>query len=276
MLVSSGLHCLRLPYQAAEGSQSYVNVFLLMADRVYIIDTGVAPAYDEIVKYIEGQGRSLADVAAVLLTHANADHLGCAAKIKAASNCTILASNTERPFIEDIEALHKARPFPNSRDLTNEPVKLDATSADKDILSLEPGVTITVYETPGHSDGHLAFYWQEERALFTGGAVPVADQVPVYTDVVKSIASIEKMLKLRGVEHYLGSYDRPRSLEEGQTAMKEALDLLKHLQSAVRLIHAADPNPETLPGRVARQLGKENFASDPLFVRSVLSHLRTS
>jgi glyoxylase-like metal-dependent hydrolase (beta-lactamase superfamily II) len=60
---------------------------------------------------------------------------------------------------------------------------------------------VRVIHTPGHSPGHLAFYWPERRVLFAGDAIathPIfAPGWPAFTlNPVQHRASLERMAKL--------------------------------------------------------------------------------
>jgi glyoxylase-like metal-dependent hydrolase (beta-lactamase superfamily II) len=60
-----------------------------------------------------------------------------------------------------------------------------------------------VIETPGHTSGHVSYFYGPERALFAGDALAVIDRQirfmarPVTLDIVSARQSMEKCLRLR-------------------------------------------------------------------------------
>jgi glyoxylase-like metal-dependent hydrolase (beta-lactamase superfamily II) len=58
-------------------------------------------------------------------------------------------------------------------------------------------------ETPGHTSGHVSYFYRPERALFAGDALAVIDRQirfmarPVTLDTASARRSIEKCLRLR-------------------------------------------------------------------------------
>ena len=81
----------------------------------------------------------------ILNTHHHNDHIGANLELKKASNCQIIAAEADQHRIPDV----------------------DITVKEGDIFSLGNEV-IKVFETPGHTSGHIVFYLENSHKLFCG------------------------------------------------------------------------------------------------------------
>lgn len=84
-------------------------------------------------------------IGTILLTHHHADHIAGAAAIRAETNCTIVAPLADLGRIENVDVAVSG----------GDTVALGATHA-------------VVFDTPGHTSGHVAFWFVAEDALFSG------------------------------------------------------------------------------------------------------------
>ena len=129
-------------------------------------------------------GASLRDVRAVLLTHWHNDHAAGAAAVKAASGARVyyhrgdepqLTRATRHPGLRDRLALAipEHGPLVLLKGLLGEAIPR-AVLAD---AFVEDGMAIeddfVVLGTPGHTPGHVAYFYRPERVLFAGDALAV-------------------------------------------------------------------------------------------------------
>ena len=75
------------------------------------------------------------------------------------------------------------------------PVHVDHDLVDGDIIETdETGAgEMLVFHTPGHSNGSISLLLQSERALFSGDAIPVAGDLPVYDNAALSVKSVKRL-----------------------------------------------------------------------------------
>lgn len=100
-------------------------------------------------------------VEAILLTHGHFDHiLGCAA-LKEASGAKIFAPAAEKRLLSDPEMNHSAL---YGRSCTVTP---DTAVEDGDTITAA-GITFRAIATPGHTEGGMCYYVEEEHLLFSG------------------------------------------------------------------------------------------------------------
>jgi glyoxylase-like metal-dependent hydrolase (beta-lactamase superfamily II) len=166
-----------------------INVYLLEeAGEVTIVDTG-APGYylHELPAELEAMGRTLADVRAVVLTHAHSDHLGFAERIRRERGVPVriheddaaLARGEVKPLRDPAgPGLRAIRPLPLLRFLILgarlgafriPPVLEVATFGDGVMLDV-PGSPRVVL-VPGHTAGSAALSVVSRDAIFVGDAL---------------------------------------------------------------------------------------------------------
>ncbi len=81
----------------------------------------------------------------VLATHHHDDHIGGVSRIKEATGCTVIGPRADRERIPMI----------------------DVEVGDGDVCRLH-GAEAKVWDVPGHTRGHIAYWFPESRALFCG------------------------------------------------------------------------------------------------------------
>jgi len=255
----------------------FVYSYLVYGETITLIDTGVAGCERQIFDYIRSTGRDPSEIALIVLTHSHPDHIGAARAIRQATGCSIAAHPAERAWIEDVELQNRERPVPGFATLVGGPVQVDFELVDGD--SIEPDETrageMQVFHTPGHSAGSISLFMHSEGALFSGDAVPVAGDLPVYDDALASVPSVKRLRGLAGIKILLPAWDEPGKGDEAYRQMDRALQYLRKIHEAV-LACAGDgsPDPMELTRSVAGHLGLPPQAVNPLLARTFAANLR--
>lgn len=83
--------------------------------------------------------------AMILNTHHHADHIAGNAELKATFDIPVIGPKAEQTKIP----------------------RMDKGVSEGDTIE-HSGIVLSVIETPGHTKGHVAFYWKDQRALFCG------------------------------------------------------------------------------------------------------------
>jgi glyoxylase-like metal-dependent hydrolase (beta-lactamase superfamily II) len=275
MQISSHIHAVKIPFTVPTplgAIERFVYVYLICGEQVTLIDSGVAGAEEAIFSFLEAIGRRR-EISRLLLTHSHPDHIGAARAVHAATGCTVLAGEAERGWIEDTERQLTERPVPGFHSLVGGPVAVDSILTAGDRLELDHGLTLEVLATPGHSPGSLSYLLRKEDVLFTGDAVPVPGDMPIYDDFFTSLATLEQLQRLNGVKLLLEAWQEPSAADPG-SRIAAGKSWLLTVDEAVRtgLDAAANPDAMELCRYVAAQLGLSPLAVNPLVARSLWSH----
>ncbi len=278
MRVTEHVHALKITFSLDLGAGASVErsvyVYLIYGRRIYLIDTGVATSADAVFSYIRKTGRKPEEIALSVLTHSHPDHIGGAAEIQKATGCSIAAHGAEKPWIEDVELQCRERPVPGFHAVVAGPVKVSRALEDGDVLRLEDGLRLEVFHTPGHSKGSVSLLLREDMALFSGDAIPVTGDAPIYDDAIESVRSVKKLQGITGLRWLLSAWDDPRRGDDIYRSMDESLRYLQRVHEAVLGASGTVVDPMALCRHVLRGLGLPEKAANPLAVRSVEANLR--
>ena len=157
-----------------------VSAFLIEAgDGLSLVDTLFESDARLVFEAIRGLGRNVTDLKRIAVTHAHRSHLGGVAALKRASGATVYAHAWEADIVsgdrraQPVTLLPKQslRLLPFQLGLRfnrpkHMPCPVDETLDDDDAFG-----PLHVLHAPGHSPGHLAFFWPERSFLIAGDAI---------------------------------------------------------------------------------------------------------
>lgn len=159
--------------------------------RFTLLDSGLPGFYTQLIAVLQALNSSVANIEAVLLTHAHLDHVGLAERIRRESGAVIYLHKGDRnmarrggaqippagllvnvwrryPFrILTSAVWHNVFFGPGIRQFT--PVQ------DGDQLDV-PGKPTAIF-TPGHTAGSVSFWLPERQAFFAGDALVTIDML---------------------------------------------------------------------------------------------------
>ena len=227
-------------YSMDQSKGGHVHAFLLdEGTALTLIDTLFDTDARRIIDRIGSIGRSVEDLKHIVLTHAHRSHLGGLATLKELSGATVYSHAWEADIVAGERTAQPVTPVP-MRPLStywrvyylqlgaalgrgkHPPCPVDTTLEDGDTVG-----PVRVLHTPGHTPGHLAFWWPESRVLFAGDAIatyPVfGPGWPAFTlNPTQHRASLRRMAELdpavlavgHGDPLTAGAAERVRSLVE--------------------------------------------------------------
>ena len=171
-------------YSMTQNKGGHVRAFLLdNGTDLTLIDTLFDTDARQVLERIGSIGRSIQDLKRILLTHGHRSHLGGLASLKRLSGATVYSHEWEADIIAGERTAQPVTIIP-MRPLgtywrvyylqfgaalgrgKHPPCTVDSTLDDGDTVG-----PVRVLHTPGHTPGHLAFWWPEHRVLFAGDAI---------------------------------------------------------------------------------------------------------
>ena len=155
------------------------NPYLLIdPDGLTLIDAGLPGSHRKILRYMSDSGYAPEDLKRILITHADFDHIGGLAALKAATGARIFASPVEAQAMAEG---HSSRPLKPRRRVTKllfdlmtrlfkpASIQVDELLSDGQILPILGG--LGVVETPGHTPGHISLFLPSSGVLFCGDSI---------------------------------------------------------------------------------------------------------
>jgi len=130
------------------------NVYMILGERVAIIDTGYNQTHDINTRSVYLGGLGDPQVQTIILTHRHIDHVGGASSLHRKTKAPIVAHANEKTFIED----------------QLEGIKLHQTVEDNEIIDIG-NFTLQIIHTPGHTMGSICILIKEMGVLFTGDTI---------------------------------------------------------------------------------------------------------
>jgi glyoxylase-like metal-dependent hydrolase (beta-lactamase superfamily II) len=270
-------HTFRIPIAPGIALDRFVYSYLIYGETITLIDTGVAGSEVQIFDAIRSSGRDPSEIALIILTHSHPDHIGAAQAIQRATSCSIAAHPAERRWIEDVELQNRERTVPGFATLVSGSVRIDHELSDWDAIGADDTSIgeMLVIHTPGHSPGSISLFMEGTGALFSGDAIPVSGDLPVYDDALLSVQSLERLSRLFGIRVLLSAWDEPKEGEEACLQMERAVKYLQTIHEAV-LASAGTGSPDLmeLTRKTAAAIGLPPHAVTPLLARTFAANLK--
>lgn len=272
------IHPLRIDFEIPLSTEiklsRFVNLFILEGEAIHLIDTGVAAAFPTIQHFLETQGRKITEIKTILLTHSHPDHLGSTRIIQEKTGCRVIAPKNELAWIEDTGLQNRQRPVPGFSQLVAGPVKVDQTVSGFQNIRLESDLNIQVVPTPGHSSGSTSWFLPEEKTLFSGDAVLLPGEMPVFENISDYLYSLETIKNLQP-EILYSAWDSPRTGSEINGILEKSKNYILHIQKTVGQVAQGFKGDFSMDfcKAVLKKLGQNESVANPLLLKSFLACL---
>jgi glyoxylase-like metal-dependent hydrolase (beta-lactamase superfamily II) len=177
------------PTQVAPGvhrlGNALVNCYLIEdGNRMTLVDAGLPGFRGQLDDYLRSRGSSVADIDAVILTHAHADHVGIAEGVRADAPAPVHVHQADAEMARTGK-VHKrdGTMFPYMRHAAL--WKLLAVGARNGAMKTTKVLEVSTFTegdldvpgrprvipTPGHSPGHVSFHLPDRGVLLAGDAL---------------------------------------------------------------------------------------------------------
>jgi len=167
-------------HRLGHGAGGLVSAFLIDdGGELSLVDTLFEDDARLVLQAIRGLGRSVSDLKRIVLTHAHRSHLGGLAALKRASGAKVYAHAWEADIVAGDRRAQPVTILPKQslkllkfqlglrlNRPKHAPCPVDETLADDDAFG-----PLQVLHAPGHTPGHLAFFWPERSCLIAGDAI---------------------------------------------------------------------------------------------------------
>lgn len=200
----------------------YANMFLILEDKITLIDTGFRGSTSNLVSFVQKLGRSTEEIGLIILTHNHLDHSGGLEDLRKLTKAKVAAPRAD--FIIDGDTI----PYPAGNYLGKllkvpalSPIKHRLVLQAKDIEILLDGNEVLpvlgglqVVPTPGHTMGSISLYVPQNKMLFVGDALNKRQDIlrmplrTVSTNLQEAKSSIRRMAEL-DVEILCTGHGRP-------------------------------------------------------------------
>jgi glyoxylase-like metal-dependent hydrolase (beta-lactamase superfamily II) len=267
--VAPGVHRL---VEQLPGDRDVYLYLLAGSERSVLVDTGLDRTPAAVVApYLERIGLARERVTDVVITHADTDHSGGISAVRELlPEAVIHGHEADRELIEDVEALIERRyrelrdrlgvdDTPEARAWTRECARdgrVDSLCAPGAQIQLEPGWTVEVLHTPGHSRGSVSL-WDGRRRIAVvsdavlGDGLPTRDGAPAFPPTYRFLGEYlgtVRQLQLLAPELLLTGHYPPM---DGPAAAA----FLRHSRAfAERLEHELERALAGRRGRTTREL----------------------
>lgn len=166
MALASGVHAFPQTIVRESGELTIHPAAVETPKGVLLVDVGDPGTTDQIEANLEGAGAGWEDVRGVVLTHHDGDHAGGLADIlELVDDAVVYAHEECAPYVD-------GRKYPLKEDPDDRYPEVDVDVEMVEGVSFRTAAgPMDVVFTPGHTPGHVALHFPEERLLLVGDTI---------------------------------------------------------------------------------------------------------
>ena len=159
-----------------QGVTERTSCYIILAEKVTIIETGATPGIGRLVEATKSLGVSPEQLAYIIVSHIHLDHSGgTGALLREFPNAQVLVHpRGAKHLIEPSRLINAARQLYGASfdvlfgEIYPVPEELVHTPEDGETLNLGGGRTLTIYHAPGHARHHMILHDPASRGIFSG------------------------------------------------------------------------------------------------------------
>ncbi|MCP1224387.1 MBL fold metallo-hydrolase [Sebaldella sp. S0638] len=173
----------------SSGKKNFIYPTLIKyKNELILIDTGYPNMISKLEKAFQNNGESFSNLTRIWITHHDHDHIGSLHAIREKyPHIKVYAGAGEVPYIEGREIPLRMKQAVELQTHLSEEEQNEGLIFQKYLKSVEPDKVdfllyddmllldgnIKVIATPGHTKGHVSFYFHEEKTLIAGDALVI-------------------------------------------------------------------------------------------------------
>lgn len=191
MNITEQICMLEIPAVGTMGNPTSIFPTVLIGEsECWLVDACFPGQVNAILEAIRAQGLAPEQIAGLLITHHDIDHIGSAAALKQVfPSIRVYCHELDRPFIQGDQTPLKLAAY--EKEMEGKPeeerqflykithgfqqsyLPVDEIVTEGQVLPVGGGMT--VIHTPGHTPGHICLYNPTEKFLVAGDTLRVAD-----------------------------------------------------------------------------------------------------
>ncbi|MFC2012255.1 MBL fold metallo-hydrolase [Chloroflexota bacterium] len=185
-----------------------VNVFLIVEEKLTLIDTGLRGSTNQITDIIRHLGRSPEEISLIILTHNHIDHLGGLARLKQLTQARVAIHKTDIGIRKDLPSDSGVKhwlPLPKVTSSLRSVFSVKISDVDIQLEGgevLEPLGGLAVIHTPGHTPGSISLFSPQHKLLIVGDAMRKRHKTirmppkMASSDLTQALESVKKLARL--------------------------------------------------------------------------------
>ena len=200
-----------------------VNIFLIVEEKLTLIDTGYHGSSVKIMDFIHQIGRSPEEIGLIIVTHNHVDHIGGLTELKrftkgkvAIHRVGIISDEDEPPYPGGVRRLLRI-PFLSTLrgHFMLKPEDVDIKLEDD--MVLEPLGGLRVVHTPGHTPDSICLYSPRYKLLIVGDALVKSHnnpQLPHRMVAMNFKEAVDSVRKIAGLDIDILCFGHGKPLNE--------------------------------------------------------------